>query len=232
MAPQKIKTLVSWSSGKESAWVLHSLRLDPAVQVVGLLTVTRQDTGAATLHDVPEEILQAQASAACLPLWTVPVPVPCPNELYEKAMRRAMDRARAQSIAQVAYGDLWLQDVRRYREQALQPTGLQAVFPLWQRNTRELALEMLDQGLRAIISCVDTTQLDASFVGRPYDRQLLEQLPAHVDPCAERGEFHTLVIAGPMMRSALSVEVQGHTRDDRFARVLLRLTGPSSARAS
>jgi uncharacterized protein (TIGR00290 family) len=197
--------LLSWSSGKDSAWSLHVLRADPAVRVVGLLTTVNRDMGRVAMHAVRRELLDAQARAAGLPLWEVPIPHRCSNADYEDAMRAAMDRARAENIQGIAFGDLFLEDIRRYREEKLAPTGLQPVFPLWGRETRALAREMIQGGLRARLTCVDPKQLDPKFVGRDFDADLLAELPPGVDPCGERGEFHTFAYAGPMFAGPVDV---------------------------
>jgi diphthamide synthase (EF-2-diphthine--ammonia ligase) len=157
------------------------------------------------MHAVRRELVDRQAEAAGLPLWRVPIPSPCPNEIYEARMREAVDRARAEGFTHVAFGDLFLEDVRRYREERLAGTGLDPLFPLWGRPTDALARDMLAAGLEATITCVDPRQLDATFVGRRWDTALLDALPATVDPCGERGEFHTFCHAGPMFARPIPV---------------------------
>ncbi len=194
----KPKILLSWSSGKDSAWSLHILRQRSEVEIVGLLTTINTHFQRVAMHGTRYELLKAQAAAARLPLWEVPLPWPCSNEIYEQAMSAACASAVNQGISGVAFGDLFLEDVRRYREDRLRGTGLQPIFPLWGRNTRELISEMLDGGLRARIVCVDPTKLSADFAGRDLDHELLRRFPASVDPCGENGEFHTFTHAGPM----------------------------------
>jgi uncharacterized protein (TIGR00290 family) len=200
------RVLLSWSSGKDSAWALHVLRRDPSVEVCGLLTTLNAKFDRVAMHGVRRTILEAQAAAAQLPLWIVPLPWPCPNAVYEQRMADACQRAIDENIEAVAFGDLFLEDVRAYRVRQLAPTGLEPLFPLWQIPTDALARDMIASGLRARISCVDTRQLPASFAGREFDEEFLRDLPAGVDPCGERGEFHTCVYAGPMFQAPLAIE--------------------------
>jgi len=199
------RALLSWSSGKDAAWSLHVLRQAGEVEVVGLLTTVNDAFGRVAMHAVREELLEAQAAAAGLPLWKVRIPYPCPNEAYEAAMAGACTRAVAEGITEVAFGDLFLEDVRDYRLQKLAPTGLAARFPLWGRPTAELAREMIAGGLQARLTCVDPRALDPAFVGRAFDADLLRDLPAGVDPCGERGEFHTFCHAGPMFERPIPI---------------------------
>jgi uncharacterized protein (TIGR00290 family) len=203
MKPTKI--WLSWSSGKDSAWALHELRAMPQYEVTALLTTINQDAGRVAMHAVREALLEAQAGAAGLPLVKVPIPSPCPNAAYEHAMEVALAQARQQGVSHVAFGDLFLEDVRRYREEKLRSAEMTPVFPLWGRETRALARQMVVGGLRAHLSCVDPKQLDRRFAGRVFDQRLLEELPDGVDPCGEKGEFHSFAFAGPMFSSPLSV---------------------------
>jgi len=212
MAAAPTRTLLAWSSGKDSAFALHELRSDPGVEVVGLLTTINAARERVAMHAVRVELLTRQAGAAGLPLWPVRIPDPCSNEEYERAMGEAMERARADGVAAVAFGDLFLEEVRAYREKQLARCGLQPLFPLWGRDTRQLARTMLDAGLRAVLTCVDSQQCPRRFVGREFDAQLLDELPASVDPCGERGEFHTFARAGPMFRRPIPVRT-GEQRD-------------------
>jgi uncharacterized protein (TIGR00290 family) len=200
-----VKILLSWSSGKDSAWALHVLQREQPGAVHGLLTTLNDAVDRVAMHGVRRAVLQAQAAATGLPLRTVRIPDPCPNDVYEAAMRAAVAAALADGFTHVAFGDLFLEDVRRYREERLAGTGLTPVFPLWGVPTPRLAQEMIDGGLRARLTCVDTRALDASFVGREFDAGLLADVPAGVDPCGEGGEFHTCVYAGPMFQRALTV---------------------------
>ena len=201
------RILLSWSSGKDSAWALHVLRRSSDYKVAGLLTTFNQAANRVAMHAVRRELVEAQAQAAGIPLWPVDLPWPCSNLAYESAMRAACDRAVAEGIQGVAFGDLFLEDVRAYREKQMRETGLQPVFPIWGLPTSELAREMIAAGLRARLTCVDPKALDGSFAGREFDHRLLAELPAGVDPCGERGEFHSFAYAGPMFACPLDIAV-------------------------
>lgn len=202
----KPKILLSWSSGKDSAWALHVLRQRGDVEIVGLLTTINTHFQRVAMHGTRCELLKAQAAAAHLPLWVVPLPWPCSNEIYEQAMAAACASAISEGISGVAFGDLFLEDVRRYREDRLRGTGLEPIFPIWGRDTRDLISEMIDAGLRARIVCVDPAKLPADLVGRDLDHELVHRLPAGVDPCGEKGEFHTFAYAGPMFYKPIAIE--------------------------
>jgi uncharacterized protein (TIGR00290 family) len=212
----KRRLLLSWSSGKDSAWALHVLRQQSEVEVVGLLTTFNAAASRVAMHAVREELLDRQAMAARLPVWKVPLPWPCSNEEYEALMAGVFDRARAEGIDEIAYGDLFLEDIRAYREARHAGTGVGLRFPLWGLDTRALAQDMLAGGLRATITCVDPRQLPASFAGRPFDQALLDDLPATVDPCGERGEFHTFAHAGPMFAMPMEVVLGDIVERDGF----------------
>lgn len=199
-----MKVLMSWSSGKDSAWALHVLRGDGA-DVGGLLTSVNQTAGRVSMHGVREEILAAQADAAGLPLYTVPLPWPCTNAIYESRMEVAVRNAVSAGFSHVAFGDLFLEDVRAYREERLRGTGLTPLFPLWGRPTAALAADMIAGGLRARISTLDPRVMPRDLIGAEFDATLLARLPGGVDPCAERGEFHTCVVDGPMFRQPIDV---------------------------
>lgn len=199
------RALLSWSSGKDAAWALHALRQAGEVEIVGLLTTINRSFDRVAMHAVRESLLEAQAEAAGLPLWKVEIPWPCPNEAYEAAMAAACARAVAEGIEAIAFGDLFLEDVRDYRIQKLAGTGLRPLFPLWGRPTDQLATEMIAGGLKATLTCVDPKVLDPSFAGRDFDATLLADLPAGVDPCGERGEFHSFAWDGPMFRHPLPI---------------------------
>ncbi len=201
-----MKILLSWSSGKDSAWALHMLNAQYPGKVRALLTTVNEAVGRVAMHAVRRDVLEAQARAAGLPLIIVLIPHPCPNEVYEARMRVAVADAVAAGFTHVAFGDLFLQDVRRYRVERLAGTGLEPLFPVWGIPTDRLAGDMLNSGMRARVACVDTRVLDASFVGREFDRSLLDDLPSGIDPCGENGEFHTCVYAGPMFRKPLTLE--------------------------
>ena len=192
------RVFLSWSSGKDSAWTLHVLRRDPGIELVGLLTTLNIEFDRVAMHGTRRSVLEAQAAAAQLPLWIIPLPWPCSNEIYERRMADACNRAIDEGVDAIAFGDLFLTDVRAYREKQLKPTGLEPLFPLWEIPTDKLAREMIASGLRAKLACVDTKQLSGSFAGREFDEALLRDLPPETDPCGERGEFHTFVSAGPM----------------------------------
>ncbi len=222
------RVLLSWSSGKDSAWTLHVLRRDPSIELCGLLTTLNAEFDRVAMHGVRRTVLEAQAAAAHLPLWIVPLPWPCPNEVYEQRMAEACQRAIAENIDAVAFGDLFLEDVRAYRERQLAPTGLEPLFPLWQIPTDALARDMIAGGLRARLSCVDTKQLPASFAGREFDSDLLRDLPPGADPCGERGEFHTCVYAGPMFSAPLELATGEVVTRDGFHLRRLRSSPPPS----
>ncbi len=199
------RILLSWSGGKDSAWSLHLLRQDPSVEVVGLVTTVNSHFGRVAMHGFREALLELQGEAAGLPLWKVPLPWPCSNAEYEERMVAVHARAVAEGIEGVAYGDLFLEDIRAYRVAQLAPTGLTPHFPCWQIPTDELAVRMIDAGLRTHLVCVDPRHLDRSFAGRVFDRQLLADLPEDVDPCGERGEFHTFVSEAPCFSGSIQV---------------------------
>jgi uncharacterized protein (TIGR00290 family) len=210
----KPKALLAWSSGKDSAWSLHVLRAEGEVEVVGLLTTINEAFDRVAMHAVRTELLRAQADAADLPLWPVLIPWPCSNAQYEAAMNAAMARARAEGITRVAFGDLFLEDIRGYREERLAPTGIAPLFPIWGTPTDALAQRMVAAGLRARLTCVDPKSLDARFAGREFDAALLAELPPSVDPCGERGEFHSFAYDGPMFRRPVPIRAgQVVTRD-------------------
>jgi uncharacterized protein (TIGR00290 family) len=202
-----MKTLVSWSSGKDSAWMLHVLKQDSSVEIGGLLTTMNEAFDRVAMHAVRRRLLEAQASAAGVPLRTVPLPWPCSNEQYEERMRSAVSQAVAEGFTHVAFGDLFLEDVRKYREQKLAGTGLTPVFPIWGIPTDQLAAQMIAGGLRSVITCVNPKHLDRSFAGRQFDRALLDDLPAGVDKCGERGEFHSFAWDGPMFSRPVPIAV-------------------------
>ena len=194
------RVLLSWSSGKDSAWTLHVLRQDPDVEVVGLLTTVNTTHQRVAMHSTRRGILEAQAGAAGLPLHVIPLPWPCSNEVYERAMHDAIASALERGVTHVAFGDLFLDDIRAYRCKQLEGTGLEPLFPIWHEPTGPLARSMIEAGVEAFLTCVDPRKLPRSFAGRKFDHALLDDLPHGVDPCGENGEFHTCVLAGPMLR--------------------------------
>ncbi len=210
--------MLSWSSGKDSAWTLHALRQPKGLEVVGLLTTFNEAVGRVAMHAVRRALVEAQAAAAGLPLWSVPLPFPCSNAVYEERMRAVIGRACEEGITHVAFGDLFLEDVRDYRIRMLSKTGIKPLFPLWcsPADTPALARTMLRGGLRAVLTCVDPKQLPETFAGRAYDAALLSDLPPAVDPCGERGEFHTFCFAGPMFDREVPVRVGETVSRDGF----------------
>ncbi len=224
------KAWLAWSSGKDSAWALRTVREAGTFDVVALLTTVNRTHGRVAMHAVRESLLEMQAEAAGVPLVKVGIPSPCSNEIYEAAMSEAMGRARDEGVGHVIFGDLFLEDIRAYREKQLARCGMTPVFPLWGIETRRLAEEMLAGRLSAYLTCVDPRQLDRSFAGRRFDAELLADLPARVDPCGENGEFHTFACAGPMFRAEVAVTVGEIVERDGF--VFADLLPKSAARLS
>jgi uncharacterized protein (TIGR00290 family) len=202
----KPKAWVSWSSGKDSAWALHVIRQRREFEITALLTTVNQEFHRVAMHGVRESLLDAQAEAAGLPLVKVQIPSPCPNDTYERAMAEAMAEAKTSGVTHVIFGDLFLADIRKYREENLAKCGMTPVFPLWLEDTHQLAREMIGAGLRAYITCVDPKKLDGRFAGRAFDKKLLNELAAGIDPCGENGEFHTFACAGPMFSAPIPAE--------------------------
>lgn len=201
------RTVLSWSSGKDCAWALHVLRSDPSVEVVGLLTTLNEAFDRVAMHGVRRDVLEAQAAAAELPLIAVDLPWPCSNGDYEARMSQATGALKSNGVEAVAFGDLFLEDVRAYREQQMAPTGLSTLFPLWGRDTRQLATEMIQNGLQAHVACLDPRKLPRDLGGCLFDDLFLKALPDGVDPCGENGEFHTCTVAGPMFTHPVAVTV-------------------------
>jgi uncharacterized protein (TIGR00290 family) len=213
----KKRTLVSWSSGKDSAWALHVLRRDPAIEVVGLFSSLNERFNRVSMHSTRAELLRRQAEAAGLALDTIHLPDPCTNEQYDAAMGEFVAGLAARGIEGIAFGDLFLEDVRQYREKRLAGTGIDPLFPLWGIPTEALAEDMLAAGLAAYISSVDLKKLPASFAGRRWSRDLLKEFPTGVDPCGENGEFHTIVVGGPMFEKRIEVGVSDVVQRNGFA---------------
>jgi uncharacterized protein (TIGR00290 family) len=201
------RILLAWSSGKDSAWALHVLRQSGEYEVVGLLTTFNEAFDRVAMHAVRRQLVEAQAAAVGVPVWPVNIPWPCSNEEYERQMAAACERAVAEGVEAIAFGDLFLEDVRAYRERNLAPTGLTPLFPLWKLSTAKLVREMIAGGQRAVITCIDPTKLDREFAGREIDLALVTSLPAGVDPCAENGEFHSFAFAGPEFAHPLDIRV-------------------------
>lgn len=222
---QRKKTLVSWSSGKDSTWMFHVLRSRRDVEIVGLLTTVTGPFQRVSMHGTPLSILRAQAEALGTSLMPVEIPYPCPNETYERAMASCLDEARAAGVEQVAFGDLYLEDVRAYREAKMEGTGLTLIFPIWGEDTTKLAHRIIEAGIEAIVTCIDPKVMDPSFAGRVYDAQFLDDLPPGVDPCGENGEFHSVVAAGPDFAHRLPLRVAGTVERDGFVFADCRLDG-------
>jgi uncharacterized protein (TIGR00290 family) len=212
-----VKILISWSSGKDSGWMLHLLRRHHPTEVAGLWTTTNEAFDRVAMHAVRRELLQAQADAAGLPLHVVPLPWPCSNEDYEQRMGAAVTGFVADGFTHVAFGDLFLEDVRRYREDRLAGSGLAPLFPLWKtRSTAALAEDMIAGGLQARLTCVDPRKLGREFAGRTFDRSLIADLPVGADPCGENGEFHSFAFAGPMFHHPIGVRLGEVVERDGF----------------
>ncbi|MGX9424462.1 MULTISPECIES: Dph6-related ATP pyrophosphatase [Bradyrhizobium] len=211
------KALISWSSGKDSAFALHEVMQTGEFEVVGALTTVSETLERVAIHGVRQQILRAQCEAAGLPQRIVPIPYPCPNDVYEARMGEAVAQALAEGITHMIFGDLFLADIRAYREQKLVGTGITPIFPLWERPTPALAQVMIASGLEAYLATVDLKRLPAEFAGRRFDAQLLADLPDGVDPCGENGEFHTCVVAGPMFSHRIAVSAGERVQRDGYA---------------
>jgi uncharacterized protein (TIGR00290 family) len=225
------KCLVSWSSGKDSAWMVHVLRQRGDVEIGALLTTINESAGRVAMHAVRVDVLRAQAEAIGAPLWMVPIPSPCPNEIYERAMAEAVSRAVRERFTHAAFGDLFLEDIRRYREERLAGTGLAPIFPLFDSTpgaTTALARVMVASGVRARITCVNPKVIDRRFAGREFDAALLAELPASIDPCGERGEFHTCAYAGPMFSRPIAIDTGVTVERDGFVFTDLTIASPSA----
>jgi uncharacterized protein (TIGR00290 family) len=219
---ERPRAVVSWSSGKDAAFALLEARRSARFDIVGLLTTVTETYARVSMHGVREEILDAQAEAVGLPLFKVPIPSPCPNDVYERAMGTVLGRLEAEGVRRVIFGDLFLEDIRAYREEKLRGTGIGPEFPLWGRPTARLAEEMIDAGFDARIVALDPRKLPKSFAGRAFDRSLLADLPSGVDPCGERGEFHTCVTAGPVFHWPIPVVPGAVVERDGFVFADLR----------
>ncbi len=213
----KDKVVLAWSGGKDSALALHKLRQQKNIEIAALLTTTTKGYDRISMHGVRRELLLKQGDALGFPLEEIAIPKNCTNDVYEKQMRQALEKHYKKGIRIAAFGDLFLQDIRDYREERMARIGMQCLFPLWGEPTAELADQFIDLGFRAIVACVDTEALDREFAGREYDRDFIEDLPSEVDPCGEKGEFHTFVYDGPIFRIPIPVR-RGKTilRDNRF----------------
>ncbi len=199
-----MKTMLSWSSGKDSAWALNILRRDTKIQLVGLFTTINEAFDRVAMHAVRRELVEAQARSVGLPLHIITIPFPCPNAVYEERMGSFVERMRAEGVGAMAFGNLFLEDIRAYRQDRLKGTGILPLFPIWQHDTRKLATEMIATGLKAHVTCVDPRKLDTSFASRTFDAEFIAALPDNVDPCGENGEFHTFAFEGPMFQEPIS----------------------------
>ena len=226
----KPKALAAWSSGKDAAWALHVVREKGEVEVAGLLTTITETYARVSMHGVREAVLEAQAAATGLPLVKVHIPAPCPNELYEDKMRAAMKAARERGITWVVFGDLFLADIREYREAQLAKVGMQPVFPLWGLDTTKLARQMIAAGVRARVTCLDPRKTPRGLAGAEFGPEFIEKLPADVDPCGENGEFHTCCLAGPMFSAPVEVEVGETVEREGFLFTDLELSGTADKR--
>jgi uncharacterized protein (TIGR00290 family) len=201
------KAVVSWSSGKDSALALHEVQRSGDVDVVGILTTVTSSFGRVSMHGVRESLLDRQTEALGLRGWKVPIPSPCPNDVYEREMARVLGEIQQLGVSAVVFGDLFLEDIRQYREAKLAEVGMRGIFPLWGRRTDQLARQMIAVGIRATLTCIDPKKLDRTFAGRSFDAALLDALPEGVDPCGENGEFHTFASAAPAFNGPISIEV-------------------------
>jgi uncharacterized protein (TIGR00290 family) len=210
------KAIMSWSTGKESAFALHQIRQNGEVEIVAVMTTISSAFDRVSMHGVREVLLDRQTEALGLPCWKISIPSPCPNEVYEREMASMLDQARRDGVTHVVFGDIFLEDLRAYREKRLAEVGMIAVFPLWKRDTKALAGEMIASGLRATITCIDPRKLHRSFAGRTFDDGFVADLPSGVDPCGENGEFHSFAWAGPMFDKTIPVATGEVVERDGF----------------
>lgn len=218
----KRKALMSWSSGKDSAWAFHKLQQNPEIDIVGLFCTVNKEFDRVAMHGVRVELLQKQAKSIGLPLEIIEIPNPCSNSEYEKIMGQFVERVKIAKIEYFAFGDLFLEDIRNYREEKLQGSGIKPIFPIWGIPTDELSREMISNGLRTVITCINPKQIPKEFVGREFDESFLDSLPETIDPCGENGEFHSFVFDGPMFKEQIEITVGDivHRDDFIFADVL------------
>ncbi|MBN9266511.1 MAG: adenine nucleotide alpha hydrolase [Hyphomicrobium sp.] len=211
-----MKTLLSWSTGKDSAWALHVLRQTPGIEIVGLLSSINEEADRVSMHGVRRTLAEAQAKAAGLPLHIVSLPSPCSNEVYEERMSAFVAEVREAGVEAMAFGDLFLTDIRAYREERLRGSGITPLFPLWERDTRQLARDMISSGLRARVVSLNPRAIARDLIGREFDADLLYDLPSTADPCGENGEFHTFAYAGPMFDAPIDVTTGAIVERDGF----------------
>ncbi|MDR8393876.1 adenine nucleotide alpha hydrolase [Aliifodinibius sp. S!AR15-10] len=212
----KKRTLLSWSCGKDSAWALHQLRQNPEIELEGLFCVTNSKFNRVTMHGVRIELLRLQAESIGLPLHIVEIPYPCSDDKYAEVMSTFVKDAKNAGIACFAFGDLFLEDVRRYREEKLEGTGVEPIFPLWNQPTDELSSQMVESGIKAVLTCLDPAKLPKEFIGHEYNEQFLSSIPVKIDPCGEHGEFHSFVFDGPMFQTPIDVSLGNVVERDGF----------------
>jgi uncharacterized protein (TIGR00290 family) len=221
-----MRVVLSWSSGKDSAWTLYQLQQSEDIEVVGLLTTINSEFNRVAMHAVREDLLEAQAEAADLPLFKVPLPWPCSNDEYERAIKSTFEELRINhDVTHIAYGDLFLEDVRQYRIDLMKKSKLSPLFPIWGLQTKKLAHSMVSSGLSAYLTCIDPKQLSDSYAGHQFNSDFLSAIEDDVDPCGENGEFHTYVYAGPMFRTEIPVQVGETVKRDGFVFTDLMLAG-------
>lgn len=212
----KLKTWLSWSSGKDSAYALSILLKDPKYEVMGIFTTVTDNFNRVAMHSVREELLDAQAEKLGLPLYKIRIPYPCPNGTYETEMKKFIEKAKSKDVETFAFGDLFLEDIRSYRIKQLSTTGIEPVFPIWGLDTKDLSSKMIESGFKAVITCIDEKKLDSSFSGRNYNSDFLESLPSSIDPCGENGEFHSFVYNCPMFSKEIEINVGEKISRDGF----------------
>lgn len=210
------KALLSWSSGKDSAWALHVLRQNPSIDVVGLFCTVNKVFNRVAMHGVRVNLLQQQARSIGLPLQLIEIPYPCSDADYAIAMARFIDKAKNEKIEFFAYGDIFLEDVKRYREESLKGTGIEPIFPIWGIPTKQLSQQMVDSGLKAVITCLDPKQIAKEFAGREYSESFLNDIPENIDPCGENGEFHSFAFEGPMFQNPIDIVIGETVNRDGF----------------
>lgn len=212
----KRKTLMSWSSGKDSAWALYNLQQDPEIDLVGLFCTVNKEFNRVAMHGVRVELLQKQAQSIGLPLEILEIPNPCSNSEYEAVMGQFVDRAKSNKVEHFAFGDLFLEDIRHYREEKLKDSGISPIFPIWGIPTDMLVRQMISGGLKTVITCIDPKQISKEFVGKELDESFLSALPKNIDPCGENGEFHSFVFDGPMFKERIEIRVGDIVQRDNF----------------
>jgi uncharacterized protein (TIGR00290 family) len=230
--PRPPKAFVSWSSGKDSAFALYEAQRCGLAEVVGVLTTLSEAYGRVAMHGVRESVLDRQIAALGLPALKVMLPNPCSDAVYQERMAQTFARIQEQGVRHLVFGDLFLEDIRAYREKQLAASGMTGIFPLWRRDTAVLARTMIGSGVVAHLVCVDPRRLGREFAGRQFDARLLDELPAHVDPCGENGEFHTLISAGPMFTTPIAVTIGAVVERDGFAFADVTASGPGDQKCS